>query len=942
MFRVILKNIARTMLILLLCAGESYAIRNPKGDDPLAYTGLLFRQFTLSDGGKSTYKCSGTAVCPEMVVTASHCAFEDPWARPANSTSAGALKFSTVASVDDIVQNPPTGTAVLAAKEQVYFSKAPGAYGNNWKHRYQDGIRLLKIDGSYLKDNNVNVYPRPQLRGAGVDDLLTTGDKVHFSGYGVSSSAPSNTAKSQYAHLVFTRTVQAIGGRMENAAEDLPKFTRIEFDIRDPDTEPTACGGDSGGGLFTIDDKGKVKLLIGVEYAGDCDKVDPKSKMNTTIAFEVHEARELIRRWGTEWCTGKSKLNVSLNLRGNMLPSQDVINALSVQLGTVTACSAEQLLTGTCEAEFDIQAPVSMTGSLPEPMLENLVHSTWSCTDIPEAEGLQATLLSAPFGGADCSWNLEYSEVSEARYETPAAPAYLAYTYEGTDDPVPPDMSGEGSELSHCVNTDETGDGCLPELEEQPDVTVRPDGRYRDALAAGSSAVSLLLPVSDGSIAGTVISSRTGAPVAGALVTLSTFGEGAAILSALTDINGHYSFTFPPGVYDVVVSVSREGFFGTTLPSQSITVLSGSASNLPMILREPAYDVEVLPFTPTDINDLGEIVGYDDDNIGVHWQNGTLTYLGVLGDPAAPNANSFARAINNAGEIVGDSRYLPPGAAEYIDQAFQGNTSGLAPLPPLPSQNWSKANGINALGQAVGYISPKWPNIAYECVYWDGNIAIPIIHPAAAGRQCVARGINDLGMIVGQIEEEVLNNGIPQSRWRAFSFNIHEPASSFFILHAAILPQVVSSEEETPQLLGQSRALKINNIGQIVGNYQVELDVGIVGLGRARGFFVENGQMTDLGSLGGPETYPNDINNIGQVVGESDIASSPEAPAGSAIALKRAFLWKAGQMKNLNEEVPPNADRRLVEAIAINNLGAIIVRALDSDNNTEFVVLTPR
>ncbi len=57
----------------------------------------------------------------------------------------------------------------------------------------------------------------------------------------------------------------------------------------------------------------------------------------------------------------------------------------------------------------------------------------------------------------------------------------------------------------------------------------------------------------------------------------------------------------------------------------------------------------------TGINDAGQVVGWSNRSAGgtfaFLWQNGTMTSLGAL----SGGIDSFATAINNAGQIVGYS-----------------------------------------------------------------------------------------------------------------------------------------------------------------------------------------------------------------------------------------------------------------------------------------------
>jgi len=95
-----------------------------------------------------------------------------------------------------------------------------------------------------------------------------------------------------------------------------------------------------------------------------------------------------------------------------------------------------------------------------------------------------------------------------------------------------------------------------------------------------------------------------------------------------------------------------------------------------------------------------------------------------------------------------------------------------------------------------------------------------------------------------------------------------------------------------------SEANGINNVGQIVGDSQTAN-------GSTHAFLCSNNVMTDLGTLGGPNSSAIAINDAGQIVGNSDLADGTS----------HAFLYEAGVMTDLGA----------VSAVGINASGQILV-----------------
>ena len=63
-----------------------------------------------------------------------------------------------------------------------------------------------------------------------------------------------------------------------------------------------------------------------------------------------------------------------------------------------------------------------------------------------------------------------------------------------------------------------------------------------------------------------------------------------------------------------------------------------------------------------------------------------------------------------------------------------------------------------------------------------------------------------------------------------------------------------------------------------------------------RAFGWNGGQIFDLGTLGGDDTFPGDMNSSGQVVGQSTTTTVPDA---NGIIPRHPFLWTRGRMRDL-------------------------------------------
>lgn len=244
------------------------------------------------------------------------------------------------------------------------------------------------------------------------------------------------------------------------------------------------------------------------------------------------------------------------------------------------------------------------------------------------------------------------------------------------------------------------------------------------------------------------------------------------------------------------------------------------------------------------VNNRGEIAG-DSYNAQLQpraflWRDGIMTGLGALG-----GATSSAVAINDAGQIAGN-RTITEGGPEH---AFFWAGGVMTDIGVVKDGNWSVATALNNRGQVVGFSGA--PGSFSRAFVWANGVLTPL--PSLGGLMSRALDINDAGQVVGiSMDPDSLEHVVV---WK----------------DGALIDLGFNS----------GSAVTLNERGQVAG---IRYDGS-----SAQAFLWENGAMTTIGGANGIVRIDG-LNEAGEVVGY--VSANTESGYD-------AFVWRGGSMTPL-------------------------------------------
>ena len=263
--------------------------------------------------------------------------------------------------------------------------------------------------------------------------------------------------------------------------------------------------------------------------------------------------------------------------------------------------------------------------------------------------------------------------------------------------------------------------------------------------------------------------------------------------------------------------------------------------------------------------------------------------LGTFGGPSSYFSNGFDGILNDQGTSVGwaDTPTPDPYPAFcfnldcFVSHAFLSQNGVLTDLGALPGGGsslafWISANGLIAGNSQNGQLDPLIAGYPQNrAVLWKRGQIIDL-GTLEGGYESLVSVVNSRGQVVG-----VAFNTVP------------DPFNGLFVTQARAFLWQNGTMRDLGTLGGpDANAALINEAGQVAGSSFTSATANsTTGIPTQDPFYWENGNMLDMGTLGGTVGSPSAMNNRGQVVGQSNLAGD---------LTFHPFIWsKSGGMQDL-------------------------------------------
>jgi probable HAF family extracellular repeat protein len=319
---------------------------------------------------------------------------------------------------------------------------------------------------------------------------------------------------------------------------------------------------------------------------------------------------------------------------------------------------------------------------------------------------------------------------------------------------------------------------------------------------------------------------------------------------------------------------------------------------------------------PSGLNSQGQVVGtsryYDKNGIdqglrAVYWANGAIVDLGKEAEKMG-FVSSSAAAINASGQVAGTGllyeKGQDKGTRPLLWSGWKAKNLGSVTVDSSGYAD-NVVTGINAAGHVLGI--GYYPD-NHSFLWADNKLKLLSnlgVNPDGFYANS-ANAINDKDQLVGNSEVYAANGdykGVFSTLWQNG------------------LVQNLGALNPDPVAQPYDGAVAINQQGQVIGYSNLP--------NGQHAYFWANGQMQDIGALGlgfvddkgiGYEySYPNAVNNTGQVVGYSSY-SEGKIPKGN-----HAFIYYNKILTDLNTLLPPASGWVFENALAINDKGQVTV-----------------